>query len=342
MITLKNKNSIFKNKVILITGGTGSFGKKFIDIVLNNFDPKKIIIYSRDELKQFNLSNKLKKYKKKLRFFIGDVRDYNRLLFATKGVDILIHAAALKHVATAEYNPFEFIKTNVIGTQNVITAAIENNLEKVISLSTDKASSPINLYGATKLTADKLIVSANYYKGKIKTKFSVVRYGNVFGSRGSVVTQILRAKNKIFYLTDESMTRFTITLNESVLFVMECLKNMWGGEIFVPKIPSYKLKDLINSFSFDFKIVKTGLRPGEKIHEEMISNNDALSTIELKNYYVIMPSSDLIEWSINKFKKKYNGKACKDVFSYVSNKNYFLDKKVIKKIIEKNLEDIEF
>jgi UDP-N-acetylglucosamine 4,6-dehydratase len=342
MITLKNKKNFFKGKVILLTGGTGSFGKKFINIVLKNFNPKKIIIYSRDELKQFQLSQKLNQYKKNLRFFIGDVRDYDRLLFATKGVDIVVHAAALKQVAIAEYNPFEFIKTNVNGTQNVINAAIQNNVDKLIALSTDKASSPVNLYGATKLTADKLIVSANYYKGKTRTKFSVVRYGNVFGSRGSVVSQILKAKNKIFYLTNDNMTRFSITLNESVLFVIECLKNMWGGEIFVPKIPSYKLKDLVASFAQNFEIVKTGLRPGEKIHEEMISKNDALNTLEFRNYYVIVPSKDLIEWKFNNFKKKYKGQICKNDFSYTSDNNYFLDKKMIKKIIEENLEDVEF
>ena len=272
---------IFKNKKILITGGTGSFGKKFIKRLISHSSAKKIIIFSRDEQKQFQLQHQLNK--KNLRFFLGDIRDKERLNFALKNVDIVVHAAALKHVEIAEYNPFEVVKTNILGTQNVVDCAIANNIEKVISLSTDKASSPLNLYGATKLTADKLMVAANNYKGNTKTIFSVVRYGNVMGSRGSVIPLFLKQKeNGIFSITDPKMTRFNITLEESVNFVINSLNYMLGGEIFVPKINSYKILDLAKSISKKTKIQVTGVRPGEKIHEEMISNADAENTIEGK------------------------------------------------------------
>ena len=288
------------NKTIFITGGTGSFGKKFTETVYKKYNPKKVIIYSRDEQKHFQLQQKWKY--KNLRFFIGDVRDLSRLSNAMAGVDIVIHAAALKHVSMAEYNPFEAVKTNVLGAQNIIEASMKNNVKKVIALSTDKASSPINLYGATKLTSDKLFVAANYYKGKQNIKFSVVRYGNVMSSRGSVIPFFLNQKSKGFLtVTDKRMTRFNITLQEGVNFVLLCLKQMWGGEIFVPKIPSYRLIDLVKAISPNVKIKYIGIRPGEKLHEEMISNDEGPNTVEFKNYFSIIPNSDLIQWS----KKKY-------------------------------------
>ena len=280
---------MFSNKTILITGGTGSFGKKFAKKILSDHNPKKVIIYSRDELKQHNLQKDLIKFKKKLRFFIGDVRDFQRLKKAFVQVDYVIHAAALKHVPVAEYNPFEAVKTNVIGTQNVVDAALEMDVDKVVSLSTDKASSPVNLYGATKLTADKIVVAGNYHKGSAVTKFSVVRYGNVFGSRGSVVPHLLNLKNKnTFTITDKKMTRFTITLNEGVNFVIKCLKDMWGGEIFIPKIPSMKITDLAQSMAPHLSHKEIGIRAGEKLHELMISEDDSRMTFEFADRYAVL------------------------------------------------------
>tara|TARA_Y100000590_G_scaffold14377_1_gene17286 strand:- start:1887 stop:2900 length:1014 start_codon:yes stop_codon:yes gene_type:complete len=335
---------MFNNKNILITGGTGSFGKKFIEIVLKKYNPKKIIVYSRDEQKQYQLQNKWKHKSHVLRFFIGDVRDLDRLKTALRNVDIVIHAAALKHVAIGEYNPFEVVKTNVIGANNIIEACMRNNVQKVVALSTDKASSPVNLYGATKLTADKLFVAANYYRGNKNIKFSVVRYGNVMGSRGSVIPFFLNQTNKNFLpITDKNMTRFNITLNEGINFVILCLKNMWGGEIFVPKIPSYKITELAKAISPSSKLKIIGIRPGEKIHEEMISSSESLNTIEFKNYFVICPNSELINWSKNKYiKTNKSGKSCEGEFSYNSkdNKN-FLKASDLKKIIKANLSDIE-
>ena len=333
---------MFNNKSILVTGGTGSFGKKIIKKLLTEYNPKKIIIYSRDELKQYHLQNDLIKFRKQLRFFIGDIRDLPRLKKSFNQVNYVIHAAAIKQVPVAEYNPFEAVKTNIIGTQNVVDAALEMGIEKVISLSTDKASSPANLYGATKLTADKLIVAGNYHKGLAPTKFSVVRYGNVFGSRGSIVPHLLNLKkNSIFTITDTKMTRFTITLNEGIDFVLKCLKNMWGGEIFIPKINSYKLTDLVRALSVNTKTKIIGIRPGEKIHEEMISINDAINTLEYKNGYVICPSPDFMKWDTNKYKKYINGKPCEENFSYTSGKNKFLTINELKKIAKNNIDDFE-
>ena len=333
---------MFSNKIILITGGTGSLGKKFAKKILTDYNPKKVIIYSRDELKQHNLQKELIKFKKKLRFFIGDVRDIQRLKKAFVQVDYVVHAAALKHVPVAEYNPFEAVKTNVLGTQNVVDVALETGVDKLIALSTDKASSPVNLYGATKLTADKIVVAGNYHKGSAITKFSVVRYGNVFGSRGSIVPHLLNLKNKsTFSMTDSKMTRFTITLNEGVEFVLKCLKDMWGGEIFIPKIYSYNLTDLVKSVSKKIKIKLIGIRPGEKIHEEMISINDAHNTLEYKNGYIICPNSEFMNWDVKKYKKKIKGKTCAENFSYSSNKNKFLTIKQLNKILKNNIDDIE-
>ena len=253
---------MLNNKNILITGGTGSFGKKFLQTLIKKYLPKKIVIFSRDEQKQYTLQKKLKS--KKIRFFIGDVRDKDRFLYASRGMDVVIHAAAMKHVDIAEYNPMEAIKTNILGAQNVIESCIENNVKKVIALSTDKASSPINLYGATKLTSDKLFVAANNYKGKKDIKFSVVRYGNVMGSKGSVIPLFLsQKKDNTFTITDKKMTRFNITLEDGVNFVVQVLKIMQGGEIFIPKIPSLNVVDIPKAISTNPKIEFIGIRPGE-------------------------------------------------------------------------------
>ena len=331
-------------KSILITGGTGSFGKKFIDILLKKFKPRRLIVYSRDEQKQFQLQKKLgENTTTPVRYFIGDVRDLDRLKFAMQGVDIAIHAAALKHVPVAEYNPFEAVKTNILGAQNVIDAAIANDVKKVIALSTDKASSPINLYGATKLTSDKLFIAANNYKGSKKIKFSVVRYGNVMGSRGSVIPFFLKIKNnKVFPITDKKMTRFNITLEESVNFVLFCLRKMWGGEVFVPKIPSYRIIDLAKAISAKAKLKFVGRRPGEKLHEEMISQSDSINTIEYNKHFIITPSSQFINWNKKKY-MKFNkfGKNCSENFSYNSGTNkHFLKISQLKKLIDYHLSDI--
>jgi UDP-N-acetylglucosamine 4,6-dehydratase (inverting) len=316
-------NDIIKNKSILVTGGTGSFGKKFIKIILERHNVKKIIVFSRDELKQLEMSNEFIKYKKKLRFFIGDIRDFQRIKLALNNVDIVIHAAALKQVPTAEYNPFEVVKTNIIGTQNVINAIIESNVERAIALSTDKAAAPVNLYGASKLTADKIFVAANNYS---KKKFSVVRYGNVMMSRGSVIPLFIKqSKTGVITLTDKRMTRFSITLDQGVNFVIQCLSRMWGGELFVPKIPSYKITDVAKAFAPNCKIKVLGPRPGEKIHEEMITTSDSYNTLEYKDYFVILPSTtEFLNWKTKDFvKNKKNGppNKCKENFSYNSLQN---------------------
>ena len=330
---MKIKKNLIKNKTILITGGTGSFGQHFAKIILKEFNPKKVIIFSRDELKQYQMKEKFKFYSKKLRFFIGDIRDLPRLKTAMKSVDILVHAAALKQVETAEYNPFEVVKTNVVGTQNIIDAIYDSKVKLSIALSTDKAAAPINLYGATKLTADKLFISANNY---IPNKlFSVVRYGNVMMSRGSVIPSFKKQKsNGIINITDKEMTRFSLTLSEGVEFVIKCLCNMWGGEIFVPKIPSYKILDLAKAVAPQAKINFIGIRPGEKIHEDLVTNSDSLQTIEYKDYYIILSSTKthdkkIINRYINKFSNT-KGKKCLRNFSYNSfnNKDYLSIKEI--------------
>lgn len=331
-----------KNKSILVTGATGSFGKSFIKhIITNHPDIKKLVVFSRDELKQHELKKEVstKKIFEKMRFFLGDVRDNERLKEAFKDIDLVIHAAALKQVDTAEYNPKEFIKTNIIGAQNVIDAAVHNDVEKVIALSTDKASSPVNLYGATKLCSDKLFISANFFYGK--KKFSVVRYGNVEGSRGSVIPIFLKNKN-IFNITDKKMTRFSISLDESIKLVMWTIKNTIGGEIIVPKIPSYKIIELAKAINSKAKLKFIGLRPGEKIHEEMISFTESLNSMELNDKYLILPSfldpPHFYETrSINNYyKKKFKAKTSKKGFSYNSGQNKnFLTISELKKIISK-------
>lgn len=316
---------MFNSKNILITGGTGSFGKKYTEIILSKYKPNKIIIYSRDELKQYEMSQIFND--SCMRYFIGDVRDAKRLEGAMQDVDYVIHAAALKHVPIAEYNPIECIKTNIDGAQNVIEAALKNGVEKVIALSTDKASSPINLYGATKLASDKLFVAANNMVGRRKTRFSVVRYGNVLGSRGSVVPffqKLIDEGATQLPITDESMTRFFITLEEGVNFVLNGFERMHGGEIFIPKIPSMKIIDLAVSLnpSLSHKIV--GIRPGEKMHEVMITADDRV--VEFDSYYIITPT---IQFSYQSdFTKNGIGEEGKDIkigFEYNSlNNNQWL------------------
>lgn len=328
---------------ILITGGTGSFGKKFIETVLKRYNPRKIIIYSRDELKQYEMQKnpKFSKDGVLMRYFIGDVRDEKRLMMAMKGVDIVVHAAALKQVPAAEYNPFEAVKTNVIGGQNVIDACLASGVKKVIALSTDKAAAPINLYGATKLTSDKLFIAANNYRGTHDIKFSVVRYGNVMGSRGSVIPFFLEKKNTgVLPITDERMTRFNITLQQGVDFVLMALDKMWGGELFVPKIPSYRILDLAKAIAPNAKYENVGIRPGEKLHEEMITATDAINTVEFDDYYVILPSTQ--QWDIDKFRKESNGKEgkfCSYGFSYNSgNNDHFLSIEELRELIKENVD----
>ena len=282
-----------KKNSYLITGGTGSFGKAFVkNLISSNKKISRLVVFSRDELKQYEMAQlfPVKKYPF-IRFFIGDVRDSKRITTATEGIETIVHAAALKQVPTTEYNPFEAIKTNIIGANNVIEAALTNNVKNVIALSTDKACSPINLYGATKLCSDKLFISANNIKGNRKIKFSVVRYGNVFGSRGSVVPFFLKNKSKgELPITDKEMTRFNISLEHAVDVVMWSLKKLIGGELLIPKLPSYKIMDLAKAISPKCKTPIIGIRPGEKIHEEMVSSSDSQNTVELKDFYIILPS----------------------------------------------------
>jgi len=331
------------NKSILITGGTGSFGKKFIETVLTKYKPKKIIVYSRDELKQYEMQQKWPDTPETpMRYFIGDIRDYSRLKMAMTEVDIVVHAAALKQVPAAEYNPFEAVKTNIIGGQNVIDSAIAQGVKKVIALSTDKAAAPVNLYGATKLTSDKLFIAANNYKGKNQIKYSVVRYGNVMGSRGSVIPFFINQKKSgILPITDKRMTRFNITLQQGADFVLECLGKMWGGELFVPKIPSYKILDIAKAIAPDANYKIVGIRPGEKLHEEMITETDALNTLEFDDYFVILPSTTL--WDTKKFLEKSNkspGEYCPLKFSYNSGTNKeFLSVNELKKLIKEHVEN---
>lgn len=313
-----------KNKVVLVTGGTGSFGQSFINKILNQKDgPKKVIVFSRDELKQYEMQKRFKKGNlKKLRFFLGDVRDSDRVRSAfSSGVDIVVHAAALKQVPAAEYNPFEFIKTNILGAQNIIENSILYNVKKVIALSTDKAAAPINLYGATKLCSDKLFISANKIKGNKKISFSVVRYGNVMGSRGSVVPFFLKNKNKILEITDKNMTRFSISLSEGVNTVLYAIKMSLGSEIFVPKIPSYLITDLAKAINRKYKYKIIGIRQGEKIHEEMMTSSDSISAIENNKYYIILPSNQFDKSVIKKYENQFGAKKLKKFFSYNSKNN---------------------
>jgi UDP-N-acetylglucosamine 4,6-dehydratase len=313
---------MLNGKSILVTGGTGSFGKKFVEMTLkNNPGVERLVVYSRDELKQYEMNQLFSSRDfPQVRYFIGDVRDRDRLTRALEGIDTVIHAAALKQVPACEYNPFEAVKTNIMGAQNVIEAAIASGVKQVVALSTDKAAAPINLYGATKLCSDKLFTAANHYRGKRDLNFSVVRYGNVMGSRGSVIPFFLNERCRgVIPITDERMTRFNITLEDGVNLVYFALRNMWGGEIFVPKIPSYRITELAEALAPECKIEKVGIRPGEKVHEEMITETDALNTVEFDKYFVILPSYPL--WDVKRYIKTYGGKFCPQGFRYNSGEN---------------------
>jgi UDP-N-acetylglucosamine 4,6-dehydratase len=309
--------SILERSSILVTGGTGSFGKAFIRYALDNLDPSRIVIFSRDELKQYE-ARQLFNDDPRLRWFIGDIRDAHRLMRAMHGVDYVVHAAALKQVDTAEYNPFEFVRTNIIGSQNVVEAAIDTGVKKIVALSTDKASSPLNLYGATKLAADKLFQSANHYAAGYETRFSVVRYGNVMGSRGSVIPffRKLAAEGKPLPITDKRMTRFWITLPQAVQFVVDSFDLMVGGELYVPRIPSMHITDLIDAIAPDSETYEMGIRPGEKLHEEMISEDDSRRTLMLGNRYVVLPT--IADWGDFVAPE---GAPLPDGFAYRSNTN---------------------
>ena len=333
---------MLNNKTILITGGTGSFGKNFIKFLLKKYKMKKIIIYSRDEMKQYEMSQIFspKKYKC-LRYFIGDVRDLERLTMAFRGVDFVIHAAALKQVPAAEYNPIECINTNITGSQNVMLAAIKNNVKRVISLSTDKAVNPINLYGSSKLASDKLIISGNTYGGA-ETMFSVVRYGNVIGSRASVVPffkKLINEKSNFLPITHESMTRFWITINQGINLVHKAIVNMIGGEIFVPKIPSIRIIDLATAMAPKLKKKFVGIRPGEKIHELLTSKDESANVIDFGQYYIITPNIDFKFKKIKYLKNKEGktGKFVENGFEYASGTNKkFLNISEIRKLNDTN------
>ncbi len=309
---------MLNDKTILITGGTGSFGRKCTEYILREYKPKKVIVFSRDELKQYEMNQTFHVDKYPMRYFIGDVRDKERLHRAFHDVDYVIHAAALKQVPAAEYNPFEAVKTNVIGAQNVIDVAIDQKVKKVIALSTDKAANPVNLYGATKLCSDKLFIAGNSYVGHDHSIFSVVRYGNVIGSRGSVIPYFIKQRETgVFHITDSRMTRFWITLERGVDFVIKCLEVMVGGELFVPKIPSMNIMDLAKAICPDCRTEIIGIRPGEKLHEVMVTKDDARYTVEFENYYVIKSAFRF-------FDERFDGDKCKPVpedFEYNSNTN---------------------
>ena len=311
---------MLNGKTILITGGTGSFGMKMVQNILEHYKPEKLIVFSRDELKQYDMAQVYSPEKYPcMRYFIGDVRDKERLYRAFYGVDYIIHAAALKQVPTAEYNPFEAVKTNIIGAENVINAAIDSDAKRVVALSTDKAAAPINLYGATKLCSDKLFISSNVYSGYHKTSFSVVRYGNVVGSRGSVIPFFKKMKSTgILPITDSRMTRFWITLEQGVNFVIRCLEMMSGGELFVPKIPSMNIMELVKAIAPECRHEIVGIRPGEKLHEVMILEDDSRHTLEFDEYYIVEPE---FHWWSNENHIANGGKPVKEGFRYASDTN---------------------
>lgn len=327
---------MFNGKDILITGGTGSFGKKYTEILLANYKPNRIVIYSRDEQKHYQMAQVFNQ--KCMRYFVGDVRDEKRLKTAMSGIDFVIHAAAMKHVPIAEYNPMECIKTNINGAQNVINAAFEEGVKKVIALSTDKACNPINLYGATKLASDKLFIAANNIAGTKETRFAVVRYGNVVGSNGSVVPlfkKLIKQGVSELPITDERMTRFWITLEQGVKFVLKNFSRMQGGELFIPKIPSMKMTDLAKAMAPNLGIKIIGIRPGEKLHEVMIGKDDAIHTYEFSDHFVITPSITFLthpDFSVNLIGEK--GEKIKGEFEYSSDKNtQWLDENGINEMI---------
>ncbi len=319
----------WNNQVVLVTGGTGSFGKKFIEIMLRDFQPKKMIVFSRDELKQHEMQAGGFNHPS-LRYFIGDIRDRERLVRAMHGVDIVVHAAALKQVPTCEYNPMEAIKTNIMGTANVVEAALDAGVKKVMALSTDKAVNPVNLYGATKLAAEKLTVQSNAYAAGTATRYSCVRYGNVVGSRGSVVPVFLKQRqNGSVTITDARMTRFWLSLEQGVRFVIACIERMHGGEVFVPKIPSMKVIDLAKAIAPKAKVNIIGIRPGEKLHEVLISEDEARNTVELDDMFIVKPPETLWERNL-----QYEGRPLPDGYRYSSDNNAeWLDIEGIKKFI---------
>jgi len=309
-------------KSVLITGGTGSFGKEFTKTIFDRWpDVKRLVIYSRDEQKQYQMALQYPEAKyPAIRFFIGDVRDYVRLKRAFEGIDYVIHAAAMKHVHIAEYNPDECVKTNIGGAENVIRAAMETSVKRVVALSTDKACAPINLYGATKLASDKLFIAANNIKGERDLAFSVVRYGNVMGSNGSVIPFFMHKKKEgMLPITDPNMTRFNISLKDGVQMVMNALEYAWGGELYVPKIPSYKITEVAKAIGPECKHEVVGIRPGEKVHEEMITSSDAFTTYDLGETYVILPQ--VPNWDLDEFIKKFNAKKVPAGFNYSSGQN---------------------
>lgn len=310
------------HKSVLITGGTGSFGKKFVETIIHKFPKiKRLVIFSRDELKQFEMAQLYPHSQYPfIRFFLGDVRDKERLYRGFHGIEIIVHAAALKQVPAAEYNPMEFIKTNVMGAENIINAAIDSGVKNVVALSTDKAAAPINLYGATKLCSDKLFIAANNMVGSQDIKFSVVRYGNVIGSRGSVVPFFLKkAREGVLPITHEEMTRFNISLNQGIDLVLMALEKAWGGELFVPKLPSFKIMDLAQAIGPRCRHEIVGIRPGEKIHEEMITETDSQNTLEFEDYFVIVPSSP--KWNVDQYMAHYHGQRVPFGFRYNSGDN---------------------
>ena len=333
--------TIKENSSILVTGGTGSFGKKFVGTVLKQFPKiKRLVIYSRDELKQFEMAQEFSpRDYPGLRYFIGDVRDGDRLRRACEGVDMIVHAAALKQVPTAEYNPMECIRTNVLGAENVIQVALDMRVEKVIALSTDKAAAPVNLYGATKLCSDKLFIAANNIRGGRDIQFSVVRYGNVMGSRGSVIPFFLKKREDgVLPITDPRMTRFNITLEEGVKLVLWALDNAWGGEIFVPRIPSYRITDVAEAIAPDCEQRLVGIRPGEKIHEEMITSSDSFTTVDCGDYYAILPASG--RYSIEEYCAARGATAVKPGMSYNSGDNdHFLTVEELRSLIRENVDN---
>ncbi|MEX2231340.1 MAG: UDP-N-acetylglucosamine 4,6-dehydratase (inverting) [Cyclobacteriaceae bacterium] len=329
-----------KDKSLLITGGTGSLGKALTAYIMTNHPTvKRLVIFSRDEQKQFQMEQDYPHTKfPQIRFFIGDVRDGDRLKRAFKGIDYIIHAAAMKHVPIAEYNPDECVKTNIGGAQNVINAALETGVQRVVALSTDKACAPINLYGATKLTSDKLFIAANNIKGWNPIRFSVVRYGNVMGSNGSVIPFFLhKRKEGVLPITDPKMTRFNITLQGGVEMVMHALEHAWGGELFVPKIPSYKILDVAEAVGPECKKPVVGIRPGEKVHEEMITTSDSFYTYDLGKYYVVLPS--LPTWNLSEFIKTHSAEKVPEGFKYNSGENQeWVNIKTLRELIKKHVD----
>ncbi|MDA7520793.1 UDP-N-acetylglucosamine 4,6-dehydratase (inverting) [bacterium] len=334
---------MLNNKSILITGGTGTFGKAFVKTIFERFpEVKRLVVFSRDELKQYEMGQQFPESKySAIRYFIGDVRDADRLRRAMEGIDIVIHAAALKQVPTAEYNPFECIKTNVLGAQNVIEACLDTGVKRVVALSTDKAAAPINLYGATKLCSDKLFTAANNIKGHRDLRFSVVRYGNVMGSRGSVIPFFMeRRKSGVLPITDPAMTRFNISLQDGVDIVLWALENAQGGEIFVPKIPSYRITDIAKAIGPDCEHPIIGIRPGEKIHEEMITGSDSFNTVDLGKYFAILPSAG--QHSVESYCAAHDGQPLPPGYAYDSGSNTdFLTVEQLRKLIAEHVTDPE-